>query len=649
MGNIKIKSVNYSGDNYYYNSPEFSDGLNIILGTNGSGKTTFCDLIYYALGGEAQQFNEKSSEPHNEIINDVNNYVELTLELNSKEYSFKRYINENNISIKICNEKDDKEEYEYLPIIRHKEHSPYTFSDWLLEKLQINPVSLFDGYKSYVINIKDLSRLIYHDQGTEPKKIYKNPIKDDNVQNTEFIRKVIFELLLGENFEEYYLSTNAFRKAEIEKNKAKALLEDYSKLAKEIRANCNIELNIKFAEQKRSKLADKLAAALMHRESLKNSINKTDYDTEISTLRERLLVKQDELDNFENKHNDNSKELYSLRDVERTLSIEINQLKKIIYTNEKINLFAFNTCPWCLKELPEKQEENICYCGNTLEDEKIVFEYNTEEYKTILKAKNKTLKTLSSTIQDIIAEIDLLKINKTKLKKEINAIKEEINKYLKDYNNPINFQKIDENDNEIKDLRDNINELDKYIKIERKLDDLRQKHQNADNDYKEKKTSKEIFEKKAKKDIFEKIKSFNIKFQELMTNSLEDCKTACIDDENYMPIIDNGCYREKSASVHVRLMYFYTLLYMSLKYTKIKFPRFLLIDTPDTNGIDPESLKRAIKQLENIEVEGEKYQVILTTLEYPEDFKDCIKGDKLIKKENYLLKKVEIIDDSYDI
>ena len=73
MGNIKIKSVHYNGDNYYYDSPEFTDGLNIIRGKNGSGKSTLCDLIYYAMGGDVYQFKRDSLTQHKEITTDTNN------------------------------------------------------------------------------------------------------------------------------------------------------------------------------------------------------------------------------------------------------------------------------------------------------------------------------------------------------------------------------------------------------------------------------------------------------------------------------------------------------------------------------------------------------------------------------------------------
>lgn len=649
MANLKVKSIHYVGDNYYYDSPEFDSGLNIMIGNNGSGKTTFCDLIYYALGGEVDQFKKDGPRPHKEIINDTNNYVELIIEINNQVYGIKREIDANDISI--CYEAEVESDdskvkktemlYKHFPVNRNKQYAPYIFSDWILNELGINPVSLFDGYYSYVFNIKDLFRLIYYDQETIPRKIYKNPTREDKVQNTEFIRKVIFELLLGENFEKYYTAINELRKAEVDKNKSKEVLDEYQTLADEIRKDCTIELNLTFSKESLSNEKEKLFSLLKHRESLKQNINNVGYEAEIEELRNKLGKKENELEAVQNRYDYNSIELYNLRDLERNLKVEINQLKKVIYTNEQLGLFSINTCPWCLKELPPAKE-GFCPCGNKLEEnENIVFKYNSEEYKKILKSKNKTLKTISEAIEITIEENNKLQEIKTNIRTDMKLLRNNISSYIKQYENPISFNKIDEIDEKITLVKSRINELEDYIKIEEKLNKLRDKYSSNEDIFKQKKKVKELLESKAKLDIFGKIKDFNEKFEILMKNSLPECVQAKIDDENYMPELDYGYYKEKSAYVHARLMYFYTFLYMSLKNDNIKFPRFLLVDTPDTDGIDSENLKRTIEQLQNVEIPNKDYQVILTTLEYPDIYESKIKYT-LHKPDNYLLKKREI-------
>lgn len=647
MGSIKISSLHYCGDNYYYDSPVFCSGLNILSGDNGTGKTTFSELLYYALGGEVAQFKLDSKEPHTEITNDTNNYVELHLDINNNRYSLKRNIGSNDISIRyqVSNDNGDMDySYENYGVNRGK-NVKYIFSDWLLDKLGIKPVCLFNGYVSYIFNIKDILRLIYYDQATSPKRIYKDPTRDDKVSNTEFHRKVIFELLMGSNFEEYYAACNELREKEAQKEKSNNVLNEYKKMAEEIQADCGLTLNLPFAQEKFNELNVLFEQLVQHRITLKNSINKIDCNEEIENLKRNILIKEEELDENEQLYNSNIREIFSLNELSFKIAKEIQQLNKIIYTNENLGFFSFNICPWCLKDLPEKQESEHCICGNELkDDEKIIFEYNTDEYKQILKSRKKTLQTIVSTIEIINNENNKIKQCKQEINATIKNLKKEIESFIKQYNDSIIFNKLDDIDNNIQNTKTEIAKYKEYIKVEEKLENLRRTYQIDSINYKDAFQKKKLMEDTARMDIYEKIKKFNTKYEFLMKNSLEDCKTASIDEDTYMPIIDDGCYKEQSASVHVRLMYFYTLLYMSLNFNEVKFPKFLLIDTPNTNGIDPDKLNRAISMLKNIDAGDSEYQIILTTKEYPEEFKDQVKGDFLVKKKNYLLKKKPVLD-----
>lgn len=50
MGAIVINSLKYKGDTYFYSNEKFTKGLNLLVGDNGNGKSTFTYLIVYCLG-----------------------------------------------------------------------------------------------------------------------------------------------------------------------------------------------------------------------------------------------------------------------------------------------------------------------------------------------------------------------------------------------------------------------------------------------------------------------------------------------------------------------------------------------------------------------------------------------------------------------
>lgn len=146
----------------------------------------------------------------------------------------------------------------------------------------------------------------------------------------------------------------------------------------------------------------------------------------------------------------------------------------------------------------------------------------------------------------------------------------------------------------------------------------------------------------AKEDMLNKKKDFDEIYSDLMQRADSQCYSAYI-GEDYLPHINLGQYRERSASVPKRLMYFLTLLIESLK-NDINFPRFLMIDTPNKEGIDKDNLIKNIELLTEAGKYNQKnacpFQIILTTGidTYPDKFKDFVfyklEGEKYSLQEN---------------
>ena len=142
--------------------------------------------------------------------------------------------------------------------------------------------------------------------------------------------------------------------------------------------------------------------------------------------------------------------------------------------------------------------------------------------------------------------------------------------------------------------------------------------------------------------MLNKKNDFDEIYLELMKKADKHCYSAYLGND-YMPHINSGTYRERSAEVPKRLMYFLTLMIESLK-DKDNFPRFLMIDTPNKEGIDRDNLidniallKEADKYTDNGNI---SYQILLTTGKdvYPNEFKKFVccslDADTYLLKEN---------------
>lgn len=636
MGRLAIRKVIYNGENYYFESPRLEDGLVILEGPNGHGKSTFVDLIYYGFGGKVVSFNKtdkNSKKKHNEIYNDLNNYVELLIQIDESEFELTRYIGDNQITIV-----DSEGNTIQTSINRQIQIDQVVFSDWILDKLDITVFDIVQGTREFKLNISDLMRLIYHDQSTDIDRIYKDPDNSNFITDSLEIRKAIFEVLIGKDYNEYYKKLGEYKLKYKEFEESKIALDSYNSFLEEIN-NDDLE-NVVHLENKIKE--NKLSIDLIEKErevaySSKNSLNKT---FEVLDEQKSLLFSfEKEAIELNNNKIDLNKFIDKLLFLISESKQELEEIQKIRFVNKKLNLFNPDTCPYCLQKVERK--DNKCICGSDIdESEYEKFFYSDSEYLEIMKIKQKSIESL----------VTLLKKKKKRLEfisEKIEIINNEILK-LKDYIKVLNKDILyNYNAGYIKKLNEKENELkSQIIKLEqaKELSDKKEKLAEKNNKLR---LEVESLENKvdrllslAKEDINDKVNSFSKKYLKLMKRADDKCYNAYI-GQDYMPIINQSEYRERSSQVSKRLMYFIALLMESFN-GNTNFPRFLLIDTPRKEGIDLDNLIKCISLFDDVEELSKEfnknYQIILTTGvdAYPKSYKEKV-FKTLVKDKKYLL------------
>jgi DNA repair exonuclease SbcCD ATPase subunit len=631
MGKFLINTISYSGENYFYKSPQFDTGINIIEGKNGNGKSTLMNLIYYGLGGDVKSFSESSDDKHTEIVEDSNNYVELDVLIFGKRFILRRGIGNNFISV--SNEAGNVETYS----INRKEN-PEIFSDWLLDKLGISIIDIFQGNNSFKLNIKDLMRLIYHDQNPDPNKVFKKPDVESYISDSEYVRKLIFRVLLGKSFEEYYSLIGKLRKAENDKKVAESLFKEFENISAQLYSDKSEVLNVEYLHEKIEELNEQLIKLNEAREILK--VSRPDESdsawSHIENIKRKLIQVEIDTQSISEKLNNKNNELFKYERYRDGIVKEVTQLNKIIHAHETLDVFTPNSCPFCLGELD--REKNKCYCGNPVDEETFEkFFFSSEEYWSLLKARKKSIETVNLVINSVIKEIEKLTIEL----KEFELISDELKAEVKNNLNKVDranvdIEKLNEVDDKSLEIKNELNRLNEKLEFELKLKHYKESLDNKTKLYKGIDRDVKILELTANKEMEGIVDEFNLIYNELMTSTLKECRSARIDSESYNPLIDGGAYREASSKVSVRFNYYLTILKMALKNPKVKFPNFLLIDTPQTAGIDPEELKKLIEQFAVLP--KDEYQVLLTTGHdlYPDSLKSFVKEtltdeDKLLK------------------
>jgi len=632
VGSLIIKKVKYSGEKYYYESPELQEGINIILGDNDSGKSTFSYFIEYALGGKVKPFEDDTDgSRYSLIIEDKNNFVQIDILIDQIPYSIKRFINHQDIFI------NNGDLTERFPI--NRKPGITIFSDWLLGKLRIPVFEMYLGASHWYFNFNDLFRLLNYDQNTEPRKIYKSPVAENYIADSIIIRKSIFEILLGISSAEYFKKLDIAKAALKQRDTAKALYENY-------KANHDIyESSDKLNEIKKEVTVNLENLELERDSYLKKETTVNDKIGELSDIQAKLLSL--ELRNSEDRvllstlQNEQTK----VNQLHYNLEQEIYQIQKIIFTHDKLDLFSMEVCPFCMNK--KDVEEGICICGSKFNDDDYEkFVYHSSEYKEILSHKEKSINAITLAKETYQKEIDE---KSRSISNNLILIKEYTDKLkiiIETAEFAGNTTIVDGYNDNIFKLKELLLQIDFSLKTSSQLAELKK-----DFDEKNKKfgiVQGELNKAKAEydKNNLGTIEKFNTVYNDLLSKSSYESTTAHI-DEDYMPFIDNREYKAKSGDVPKRLMYYFTILTLALKLSSVKHPRFLLIDTPEDSGIDTDHLNQNLELLEYaIQLGKQKdgsinsFQVILTTGygKFPDSFEKYVVERFSTKEKNYILK-----------
>ena len=607
MAFLAVRKVRYEGRKYAYVSPILGDGLNILEGENGTGKSTFASLIYFGLGGRVESFIAGKPDHHAEITGDEKNFVELSITIDEKPYSLKRFIGTNDIAIL----GDDMSDI--LSLVR-RDDTPKIFSDWILHKLGIEPVSIQYGTYSGKLNITDFMRLIYHDQAPDPSGIFKAVDVASFVTDSRVFREAVFEILIGKSFQDYYTALAEYRRVERQRAAAAKALDVFKEMSLGLQLGTE-DLNIVFLDKRLAELREQKERLIAYRRQLAKAPPPKVPGSVLPEWQRELLANQIKISSLSRTEANLLDEVSKLRQLKAELVSEATQLRKMMFAHEELNLFPANTCPYCLKQV--ERIPHRCICGSeVLEGDYEKFFYDSAEYLAILKSRQKNVETVEVAAAAVMEELDLLRRTKEGAVTETIRIEALIAQAVDESDSQINLQLFEEAEERLSVVREEIGKLEQQRELERRREALEEDLRSASASLDDYKKRVDQLATAAQVDIQSKRQAFSKIYNDMMRLALEDCRSASI-GEDYMPLVNGGVYTEASAGVPRRLLYYASILEMSLVDETVKFPRFLLIDTPETSGIDAERLKAAMTRIVEVVERGRKIgrqcQVILTT------------------------------------
>jgi chromosome segregation ATPase len=607
------------------------DGLVIVEGSNGSGKTTFADLIYFGLGGLVKQFGKKGNEQHKEIRDDSNNSVHLTIEIDGGVHHITRRFDAPE-DVLVASEVDERA----VVLAVARKGSRQILSDWILDALGIAVVTLFFGSSSGKLNLTDVMRLMYHNQEADPSRVFKKADNENYVTDSRDFRHAIFEILIGKASEEYYETLGQLKTAQLRQSDSQAALEAYKSAisrASADRKDANAEFLRKDIEE-REQQEERLHRA--RTELRRSAPDLPAADSELLRLRQSLASAEVAMSETQERASGVRGERIRLMSLEEQLRDEAVRIQKIIHAHEKLSLFSPDTCPCCLRKVDRAQGH--CICNQTIDEAAYQrFFYSPEEYLSILKSKQKNVETVRDALKGCDTELRELAEQLANQKKVAGETRKRMLRWAGI--GGVYSTELQRVDDALVEVRVVLERLRQQLDLELERDKLEAQANAARNEVTRLTQRLRSLDSTAQSDRTDKIAQFDKIYTRLMRETLKEVRVARL-DADYEPVINDGEYREASATVTRRLMYYLTLLEMSLADAEMPFPRFLLVDTPETAGIDRENLQRAIGKIAKV-LDSSKMpaQVVLTTGEstYPADLHDrCLvkltDDDRLLKR-----------------
>ncbi|MBX7153618.1 MAG: AAA family ATPase [Bacteriodetes bacterium] len=581
----------------------FHKGVNIIRGKNSSGKSTVLNFIFYALGGDYNNWNAESLKCR-EVFAEVS--------INNATYTLRRNVTaslKQPMSIYWGNFEEAKTDTLNWKTFSYSQNDDrMSFTNVIFSALSYPEIR---SETDNNITLHQLLRLIYIDQDSPTQCLFRR--ENFDLPN---IRLAISEMLLGIYDDTLYNNRLALRKAK----------KDYDDKKREF-GNLN-KLYLQSGN------ATTIVALNKEVEKLKSDIEKN--LTEIAKIREvaRLRITKKTAPKVEILH----KELMRLRQSLRRLTTDlyhrdldivdskyfIDTLKKrvidlnnSILTKKILGELTLTNCPQCLNPLGNHVPDGHCFlCKQPLSD---------DEERTHAKR-------LKQEIELQIKESEILLVRKERklngLISDIPALKEKINLLQKELDIAISESqstrddKIDElfvlkgrQEKQLEFLTQQLKGIDLLEQLKKELSDLSALISELTSTIEQ----LELSQKTNRDRVMAVIEKFAIYIlQNDLDRQKEFQKAKKIEIDFYGDSfsLDGDFNFSASSNTYLKNAIRYAIFIASLRVSFMRYPKFILCDNMEDKGMEKEriqNLQKLVVRISESLKDKEEHQIIFST------------------------------------
>lgn len=583
-----------------YDQP-FHRGLNIIRGENSSGKSTIADFIFFSLGGDLQRWTPEAAAADS---------VHAEVAINGTIYTLSR----------------DVQPHSHPPL--HIFEGPYSEATRSREQWLRYPYSRSGNSESFSqvlfnllglpeqkteaqqnITIHQLLRLLYVDQITSVEEIFRH----ERFDNRD-IRMAVGELLLGIDDLEMHDLRLRLRETDSE----------LSEIEGEIRSVLLVLEETDQAEVPSANYQEKIAEALAEQRETRRNVDeltqrraeeqRTDVDERTTGLYENLRQTKAEMAAKRREEQsiafdlEDSKEFVKTLD-ERLVSLSASEDMVAILGNVR-----FRLCPACFQALDAVDEDAVCHlckapvsgsgpwAGHLKMREELTFQLR--ESKRLIDKRHTDLRNIRNALAALVQKRRSLEAKLSAFERFFHTTDAEIELHL---------QRIGYLDGFVEDL----NRRSKLAELVAQRSARRRKLKNELISLRDQLQARAATRERRAKEVGERISRLCV---DVLRNDLPQEETFQVAeivefDFGKNKISANGRERFSASSMTLLKNAFITsLLGLSMGDTKVRWPRFVLLDNIEDKGMQPNRSANfqewLAARLANVEVES---QVILMT------------------------------------
>lgn len=562
-----------NGLNFEYN---FINGVNVVIGGNGMGKTTFVNLIKYSIIGhykkdfdftrtyKDRKIEKRTSHPvdyyknrlDETILTDKKAIITIDFEIDNNLFCVERCIE--NIALNSYSLNGNKVEGKIINQNKYEELKDEVKGDYL-QKMYENDISKVSGL-TFDDLIFFVNEILYF--GEDHKTILWNDGRNGNDVQNELFNKYFNTPELDTARQE------AERQSKYFDSSARHRSEDIRAIRKVLDKVVKDKENIVDTDTINTKILD-LNLSIQKLDSL---IEKKQFDRKKVENKNLLLNNQINELSLKESELDKSKKAAENKLFENKW-MHLHKNYELYFQSIKTN----HICPLCSKEVDDKfTQEKLNHSNNCILCNQEINEVDNKDLDTEFKAINKQLIEEHTKIQNFQKEIKENDKSLNELDKEFKTL----SKNKRDLQSELrNLQFINSQDTEVK-----IDQLQAFYDEIENLEVLKNEFQDKSKIEKEK---AEKFSKLIEEQISKETNRFSILFSEFAGEFLGvKCSLTYGDygiGKRFYPVI-NGKIRQHEEELSESQRFFidhsFRMSILSFFYTK---PTFYIVETPDSS------------------------------------------------------------------